>query len=348
MKYRTAIPGLVACLGFVLATAPLAFAFAPFSGTDASDPVPDVSRIDCSIYPRFTHQFRRDGLAFYGFEGGCRITRLNGSTRDVRYHVDTTWDPKTRVAMEFARIYDLGNALPELFQPGTPGDPRNYTPFTANLVCQADPWLNNAQCGLSSLNAGDLRKYVPRLASGPYPVTKDAIPAAQRPSLIADYGHATGQIASKEMKRAPLGGQQPPPATPAYGATYAPAALSTLNRGQQPVTIAVTITNRGSLTWSPAGPNPFHLSYHWYAVGLVPPGIVPSSPPPNFGAVVFDGLRTNLLGPIAPGQSGTPVASVQAPPNAGTYVLKWDLIQEGVTWFSSKGVLTGDQTVVVK
>lgn len=255
MMYRTLPLGLIVFFGLALAMAPsscdgAAFQAAPQPG----DSTPDVSRIDCSTYPAsVTHQFRRDGLAFYAIEGGCRITRLNGNTRDVRFHVDMTWDPKQRVAMEFARIYDLGNALPDLFQPGTPGDPKNFTPFTTHLVCGADPWLNDTQCGLVSLNAGDLRTYVPRLTLGPYPVTKDAIPPAQRQALLAEYRRVIDPIAqsplSPTVKMAPhVGGQQPPPpSTPAYGATYAPTALTSLTRGQI-VTHAVTVTNTGSLT----------------------------------------------------------------------------------------------------
>jgi hypothetical protein len=41
-------------------------------------------------------------------------------------------------------------------------------------------------------------------------------------------------------------------------------------------------------------------------------------------------------------------AKVKAPSNAGTYTLRWDMLQQGVTWFSQKGVATRDQTVAVK
>jgi len=134
-----------------------------------------------------------------------------------------------------------------------------------------------------------------------------------------------------------------------YGATYAPtpALLPTLTVGQT-TTVSVTVTNTGTLTWTPTSANPFRLSYHWYATGAVAAGTVPRTPAPNYGAVVFSGLRTNLPGPVGATASVTLSAQIQAPSKPGTYVLKWDLVHENVTWFSWQGVPTKDQTVTVR
>ena len=131
-----------------------------------------------------------------------------------------------------------------------------------------------------------------------------------------------------------------------YDATYTPAATPTLVAGQA-ITVQVAIKNTGTLTWTPTGPNPFRLGYHWYAVGAVPAGSVPTTPAPTYGAVVFNGLRTNLPQAIPPGITVPLTAQLQAPPTKGTYVLKWDLVHENVTWFSWKGVPTKEQTVTV-
>jgi hypothetical protein len=132
-----------------------------------------------------------------------------------------------------------------------------------------------------------------------------------------------------------------------YGATYTPAAIPPLTVGQT-TTVSVPVSNTGTLTWSSTGPTPFYLAYHWYATGAVPAGTVPSTPPPNYGAVVFNGLRTKFPGPVPPGGTVTLAAQVQAPSKPGTYVLKWDLVRENVAWFSWQGVLTKDQTVTVR
>jgi hypothetical protein len=41
------------------------------------------------------------------------------------------------------------------------------------------------------------------------------------------------------------------------------------------------------------------------------------------------------------------VVAVQAPATAGTYCLVYELVQEGVTWFSTQGAATAATTVTV-
>lgn len=126
-----------------------------------------------------------------------------------------------------------------------------------------------------------------------------------------------------------------------YAATYAPGAISTLAVNQT-TTISVNVTNTGTVTWLSTGANPIRLAYHWYAAGAAP-----TSTPPNYGAVVWNGFRTDLPGPLAPGASVTLAARIIAPPNPGTYTLKWDMLREYVSYFSQLGVPTKDQTVTV-
>ncbi|WP_156896715.1 M6 family metalloprotease domain-containing protein [Desulfovirgula thermocuniculi] len=98
-------------------------------------------------------------------------------------------------------------------------------------------------------------------------------------------------------------------------------------------TVNIKVVNTGAQTWVAGGSNPFRLSYHWVdAAG---------------NTIIFDGLRTNLPTDVAPGQEISLTATVQAPSKIGKYVLKWDMVHEGVTWFSSKGVPTKDAAVTV-
>ena len=87
--------------------------------------------------------------------------------------------------------------------------------------------------------------------------------------------------------------------------------------------VPITLTNTGSLTWPKAGANPVYLSYHWLN-------------PSTGAAVVWDGLRTSLTNDVASGQTITLSASLKAPSTAGSYNLLWDVVQEGVTWFSGQ------------
>lgn len=115
-----------------------------------------------------------------------------------------------------------------------------------------------------------------------------------------------------------------------YGAVYVTSPL-TMKAGEK-TTSRVRVTNTGTLTWSESAK--FHLAYHWHQGGTL---------------IEFDGVRTFLpFGEIARGQSVLFEASVRAPSAPGTYTLKWDMVQDDVTWFSWKGVPTGDQVVTVK
>ena len=118
--------------------------------------------------------------------------------------------------------------------------------------------------------------------------------------------------------------------TKPYGATYdltgTPGTLKAGTTGQ----VSIKVTNGGNQTWG-AGSN-FHLAYHWAQNGSV---------------IIQDGERTVLLSAVMPCQTVTLSATVKAPPTAGAWEIRWDMVNEGVTWFSAQGVPTGNKPVTV-
>lgn len=111
-----------------------------------------------------------------------------------------------------------------------------------------------------------------------------------------------------------------PTPAPLYGAVYTGGTPATMKVGQA-VTVPITVQNTSSQAW-PAG-GAFHLAFHWYRGGAL---------------LVRDGDRTFITTAVAPGATVNLMAKVTAPPTAGASVLQWDMVQEGVTWFSDKGV----------
>jgi SAM-dependent methyltransferase len=88
-------------------------------------------------------------------------------------------------------------------------------------------------------------------------------------------------------------------------------------------TVAIDIANDGWDEWRSDGPNPVHVSYHWLT---------------RTGAMVdFDGLRSDLPRPLAPGETARATVVIRAPGTPGAYLLAIDLVREGVTWFSEAG-----------
>lgn len=134
-----------------------------------------------------------------------------------------------------------------------------------------------------------------------------------------------------------------PPAWAAnYGALYTPStAPNTFNLPWQTpesfldgltpdkvYTVKIMVKNTGTMPWVNSGPNPFHLAYHW------------TGPAPH-----YEGERTPLPHNVQPGDTVTIDATLKTPATAGTYTLQWDMVHEGVTWFSDQRVPTEDQLV---
>jgi hypothetical protein len=90
----------------------------------------------------------------------------------------------------------------------------------------------------------------------------------------------------------------------------------------------ITLSNRSTLAWHTwgggGGINTIRLSYHFFA--------------PDGTRILWDGNRAPLPYIVQPGQSVMVHLKVTAPQTTGDLILVIDLVQEGVSWFSRKGV----------
>ena len=105
-----------------------------------------------------------------------------------------------------------------------------------------------------------------------------------------------------------------------YGTTTAPATV--IPGGE--IAVQVPITNDGEFTWRASGAHPIRLGYHWFDTSGQP--------------VVWDGPRQALPYDVMPGDGTLVAAAVRAPEAPGDYLLVWDMVEEGVGWFSDHGV----------
>jgi hypothetical protein len=102
--------------------------------------------------------------------------------------------------------------------------------------------------------------------------------------------------------------------------------------------VDVTFTNSGTLVWESSGPNATNLSYHWRNGACN-----------GTSNAVWDGNRASPPGDVDPSETVDDLTiSVQAPASPGTYCLVYDLVEEGVTWFSSQGAAVQRVTVTVQ
>lgn len=94
-------------------------------------------------------------------------------------------------------------------------------------------------------------------------------------------------------------------------------------------TVGVTVKNIGGAAWPANGKGGLgvvRLCYHWLDRDAKP--------------VVVDGLRTELPTSLEPGATVPLRAKVVYPKEPGDYILEFDLVHEGVTWFVGKGSKT--------
>ena len=100
-------------------------------------------------------------------------------------------------------------------------------------------------------------------------------------------------------------------------------------------TASFKVKNTSSKHWPADGPNPVHLAYHWFT-------------PNGQLAGCWDTFRTSLPDDVPPG-SEVDLTNVvlKSPATPGQYVLRWDLVEEGVAWFSKEGAMPLEMTIEV-
>ncbi|MBI2849290.1 MAG: N-acetylmuramoyl-L-alanine amidase [Chloroflexi bacterium] len=124
---------------------------------------------------------------------------------------------------------------------------------------------------------------------------------------------------------------------PTFGQGWGSHNVPAIMRRGETASVQITLQNKGKVTWSTSGSNPFHLGYHWYRADGT-----------QYVQDQTEDRRSGLPTPAAFGQTVTVSALVTAPREAGVYTLRWDMVQEGVTWFANQGNSTLDMTVRVE
>jgi O-antigen ligase len=87
--------------------------------------------------------------------------------------------------------------------------------------------------------------------------------------------------------------------------------------------VPLEVTNTGLASWDSRADPPMLLSYHWLD-------------DEGSRVVAFEGERTEFGETVEPGETITVRAFVRAPRRAGAFQLEWDVVQEGVLWFSTE------------
>jgi hypothetical protein len=168
------------------------------------------------------------------------------------------------------------------------------------------------------------------LALEPHPLALQR--AEHRRQLFAGRPTAAPRVMSVESLRTAVAHVEthPPIFDVEWRAIDVPASML----GNRGYTTRVEITNSSRARWRVSGDlhGSVRLSYHWDNEN---------------GRVVHDGVRTPLAMTVRPGESTIVTAGVWAPYDSGSYTLRFDLVCEGVGWFSERGASTLDVSVGV-
>ncbi|MBE7560069.1 hypothetical protein HS125_14475 [bacterium] len=97
------------------------------------------------------------------------------------------------------------------------------------------------------------------------------------------------------------------------------------------IPVSISVRNNGDGVWRWRGP--VGLAYHLYT--------------PEGKLLLLNGARTDFPRDVNPGDAITVTAKLVAPEKPGRYIISWDLVHQGVAWFSWRGGDTLDLAVEV-
>ena len=145
-------------------------------------------------------------------------------------------------------------------------------------------------------------------------------------TVRVDPGSETDPVAYKVFKSAEHGDEAPflSVTWSPYDAEYLIAPGTAFSAPVGPAStgaVDITVVNRGAYPWPAEGD--YRLAYHVYT---------------ESGELYeFNGARTLLPRAVAPGEQITLSAQI-APLPVGTYIIRFDMLHEGATWFSDEAV----------
>ena len=222
---------------------------------------------------------------------------------NLSYHI---YDSRGRMVTS---LNGLRSPLPRNVAPGevvnltitiqAPTSPGTYT-IAYDMVLEGVSWFSQRKAGVErrTFSVGGTA------AASPLPIVLAAAvtPTSTQASPTAQPSpaHYTYRAAYNDFQRTP----------------------SSLSPGQQ-VSFPFAVRNLSNFTWSSSPPNQVNLSYHIYD---------------SRGRMVtsLNGLRSPLPRNVAPGEVVNLTITIQAPTSPGTYTIAYDMVLEGVSWFSQR------------
>ncbi len=230
----------------------------------------------------------------------------------------------------FRAYRDFLTALPESFR-ALPVFITDAHPF-AGWQNSNIGWIQAAYAEINAWNANAAHQPIQALILSRWQTRDRAEWGIQdKPALLSDFQAAleAGYRARWASGLAlPLDSAELPAAAPEYLVEWGETIRVPANTMEADSALIgrVIVANKGSQTWHARRANPVRLGYRWYNAQRIETPVAPYAG--NF----------SMTRNVAPGGAATfEHVELRAPRTPGTYTLKWDIVLEGITWFSARG-----------
>ncbi len=277
-------------------------------------------------------QDQADGIALHCYTHDYTIDQI--------FSDDTMAAPFNKRHFNFRAYRDFLNSLPDIFR-ALPVFITETNPFAGWRNTNIG-WIQGAYQEIDAWNADPARQPIQALVLFRWQTLEDHPEwgLQDKPALINDFraALASGYRTRWTSPPAPATPATPPPSKSDYLVAWnktIPIPNNAMETNSK-VTGIVTAKNIGTTTWFAKGANPVRLGYRWYnAQGT------------EVSVAAYAG-NFSMSRNVAPGETATfENVELAAPQMPGIYTLKWDLVHEGITWFSPHDGVTQDAQINV-
>ncbi|GAB4564423.1 MAG: hypothetical protein Kow0047_14160 [Anaerolineae bacterium] len=265
-------------------------------------------------------KYMRDVLEILG-RGGCDGITLHaythGSDPRLIYSEDRMGPPFTDRYYHFYVYRDFMNGIPEGMR-----DLPVYITETDQVEPWADVnsgWVRNAYAEINWWNEQPGHQQIRLLALYRWPARDQWVIEGKR-GVIEDFKMA---LEHDYRWKEGVSGE---PGVGAYRVRWVRHETPGEMEGGKEYRVRMVVRNEGSRVWRRGGGNPVHVGYHWYDMEGRPVLLAPEHD-----------IRNELPGDVGRGGEVALEARVVAPGREGRFVLEWDLVEEGITWFKDQG-----------
>ena len=269
-----------------------------------------------------------DGIALHTYTHDFNVDQISSE--------DMMGAPFQNRHFNFRAYRDYMNAIPSQFR-SLPVFITETNPY-AGWHDSSINWIQNAYAEINAWNADNSHQPIQSLILFRWFTLSDHPEwgLQNKPALINDFQAALNAGYQVRLPTPPA--PPPPPPAAEYRAEWKEVIGVPDNKMQINSTLSgrVLILNRGSRTWQSGGTNPVRLGYHWYDTqGTEVP------------VALYTGNFSMTGDTATDGTASFANIELRAPQNPGTYTLKWDLVHEGISWFSTRGSKTKDLHITI-